>query len=180
MPTALPALMLPLLCPLPLFFETLKPLAQRLASQSRFEYIDMLDGGGFVVLLCLCDLCPPLPDSLPPDQRSPYRALGSARRKKEFLAVREILSALQLSSYPLQYLDTGKPFLAQADVEISISHAARWVGVAFAPVAVGLDIQHRSPKIERVFPRISSPEERALRLDAAAKAAALGDEGGLL
>ena len=91
-----------------------------------------------------------------------YQSFNAEGRKREFLAVRELLTFLDLTIYPLCYLDSGKPFLDGVEIEISISHSNDFAGIAFSQHSVGFDIQEYTPKTARVFGRIATSKEQLL------------------
>ncbi|HEV7379692.1 MAG TPA: 4-phosphopantetheinyl transferase, partial [Dyadobacter sp.] len=72
----------------------------------------------------------------------------SERKKKEWLAVRNLLKMMVPANTGLHYDTHGKPFLNNSDAHISISHSAEYAVVyidTFDPV--GVDIQIIKPDI---------------------------------
>lgn len=82
-------------------------------------------------------------------------------RKREFLGVRLALKALLGKEVVVIYNEDGKPFLADKSLQISISHSKNWIAVLVHPkLAVGIDIECPSPKIEKVYTRFLSELEQ--------------------
>ncbi len=67
--------------------------------------------------------------------------------------------ALPGATSQLQKLPTGKPFLAQTTLKLSISHAPCMVAVALAPFEIGMDVEAPHPRLLRIKDRVFTREE---------------------
>lgn len=89
-----------------------------------------------------------------------YQHIGSASRKKEWLAVRVLLNEV-LGFWPhINYSETGKPLLRNHSRHLSISHSRSMVGILLCtnPYA-GIDIEKTDRNIEKVSARFLSEVE---------------------
>lgn len=87
------------------------------------------------------------------------------RRKAEFAAVDLALDHLGEVDAILQHDSNGRPQLARAKWNISISHAldqqsTRHVAVLLSENPCGIDIETFRPQLERVAPRVFTQRER--------------------
>ena len=74
----------------------------------------------------------------------------SASRRLEKLAVRVLLKIMLGKENPIQYLQSGKPYLENG-IQISISHTSSYVAVVLNKnKVVALDIEHYSEKLYKV------------------------------
>jgi 4'-phosphopantetheinyl transferase EntD len=92
----------------------------------------------------------------------PALAKMSVHRQREWLSVRVLLKNLLGEEKQILYTDSGKPYLADASYHLSISHTKGYAAVIVDendPVAI--DIEHISPRVERIRSRFMSPEEEA-------------------
>lgn len=81
-------------------------------------------------------------------------------RRAEWLAVRLIVKELFGADCEVAYHSTGRPYLKNSDVHISISHTKGYAAVAYHHVApIGVDIEYVSSRVERIADRFSSQEE---------------------
>lgn len=90
----------------------------------------------------------------------PALSAMSQHRQREWLTVRTLLKQMLGREVQILYTEAGKPYLADGSYHISISHTKGYAAVALdenRPVAV--DIEHRSPRVERVRSRFMSGEE---------------------
>lgn len=86
------------------------------------------------------------------------------KKRLEFLGARTLLAFVAqntgFSYRGISKNETGKPFLIENTMEISISHCLPWVGVVLHPnKAVGIDIERPQEKLEKVAPRVFSETE---------------------
>lgn len=88
----------------------------------------------------------------------------SPRKKKEWLASRELLFLLSGEAKRLQcaYDDFGKPFLVGSQQHISISHSELWCAAMISDQICGVDIQLYSSTVQRIAERFLSEAEFAL------------------
>lgn len=84
-------------------------------------------------------------------------------RKKEWLAVRVLLSVLCEEEKKIAYTSIGKPYLEDGSFRISISHTRGYVAVALHPTKeVGIDIEQHGEKVLKVRHKFLVPEEDAI------------------
>lgn len=74
----------------------------------------------------------------------------SENRLREKAAVRVLLKELLEEEPSIGYKDSGKPFLKNTSLQISISHTKGYAAVIVSPIAVGIDIEHISDRVKRV------------------------------
>jgi phosphopantetheinyl transferase len=88
----------------------------------------------------------------------------SEHRKCEWLSVRLLLKNLLGEEKQILYTDSGKPYLADNSLYISISHTKGFVAVALdeeEPIAI--DIEYLSPRVEKIRTRfVNEVEENSL------------------
>lgn len=84
------------------------------------------------------------------------------QRKKEFLVKRIVLQhLLKEKSITIMYDESGKPFLSESPVHISISHTKKYVGaITHTSKTVGIDIEVVTPRIEKISSRFIGVGER--------------------
>lgn len=88
--------------------------------------------------------------------------IRSPQKRLQHLAGRHLLQVL-VPGFPygsLRVAASGRPFVADGSVDFSLSHTS---GVAAALVTrsgrAGIDVEHATPRIERIMPRFLHPEE---------------------
>ncbi|MDP4277618.1 MAG: 4'-phosphopantetheinyl transferase superfamily protein [Bacteroidota bacterium] len=86
--------------------------------------------------------------------------LSNPVRRAEYLAVRALAKRMGIKAETINYLPSGKPYLANDTRTISISHTKDYVAVMLSrlPLA-GIDIETRSPRVMRVRHKYMHPEE---------------------
>lgn len=90
-----------------------------------------------------------------------FSLIKTDKRKKEFLVTR--ILANQMVSTPLRiiYNSDKKPEIENSLSKISFTHSGRWVAAVYHDVlAVGIDLECPSEKIDRVVPKFTHPFER--------------------
>lgn len=87
----------------------------------------------------------------------------SARKKKEWLASRELLYQISGNANRLVcvYDDFGKPVLLGSHRHISISHSELWCAAMISDRPCGVDIQQYSTTVERIASRFLDASELA-------------------
>lgn len=96
-----------------------------------------------------------------PETLADFRKIKTDKRKLEFLAVRVALKKLLNEEFYISYTDEGKPFLAENEFNIGISHSKDWIAVAVHPNRqIGIDIECWSDKIPKLYKRFLSDEEQ--------------------
>jgi 4'-phosphopantetheinyl transferase len=86
------------------------------------------------------------------------------RRKLESLAGKYVVQLLVNGAHKLIKDEFGKPHLDGSNVQISISHSAHWAVAIVSPKAVGIDIQHVTPRLDRIAWRVMN-ENKLQQLD---------------
>ncbi len=83
----------------------------------------------------------------------------SERRKKEWISARWLIHKLSGRSKRLKCIKDayGKPYLEDHSFQISISHSQDKVAVIASPFNVGIDIQERVEKMERLSIKFQHP-----------------------
>lgn len=81
------------------------------------------------------------------------------KRKKEWIAGRIILQEL-LNEYPqIHYTQSGKPYLSNNNLHISISHTNGYVAVCKSNLKTAVDIEICTERVEKVADRFIHPNE---------------------
>jgi phosphopantetheinyl transferase len=83
----------------------------------------------------------------------------SDSRKSEWLAVRLLLRQLLGCETTIAYHDTTVPYLPDCPYHISISHTKGYAAVLLGEQPVGIDIEYRSSRINRIKSRFMNEEE---------------------
>lgn len=95
---------------------------------------------------------------LPYDEE--LQAMKSASRCMEYVAVRVLLKTLLGKEYSILHYPSGKPFLENETLRISISHTKGYVAVGVhARQEVGIDIEQRTEKVCKVRSRFVREDE---------------------
>ena len=77
--------------------------------------------------------------------------LKSSARRTEYLAVRVLLKTLLGRECEIAHYPSGKPYLPDAGLHVTISHTCGYVSVGIHPDReVGMDIEQRTHRVERV------------------------------
>ena len=88
---------------------------------------------------------------------------GSESRRKEWLAVRALLHAMEGIDKTIGYLPSGKPFLSCGKVvPLSISHTKGYAAVIIGNdnvKEVGIDIEIYGTRVRRIISRFMRPDE---------------------
>lgn len=108
------------------------------------------------------DLCTLLPSSLLLEAEQRFSAL---HRKQEWLSVRALLRELTGKKLEIAYYPSGKPYLLDSSISISISHTRGYVAVILGEKNVGIDIEQYGPRVHKVAERFMRPDEVALPFD---------------
>lgn len=82
-----------------------------------------------------------------------FRNKKSERKKIEYLATRLLLLNLLNEKQEIKYLKSGKPVLANNQLNISISHSAEFATILLSKHKIGIDIENTTRNIERVAKR---------------------------
>jgi 4'-phosphopantetheinyl transferase len=86
---------------------------------------------------------------LTPEEQQHLKTIKSNRRKTEWLSVRLLFDAMRAGKdWHIAYLESGKPYLANSNCSISISHSGKYTAIVIAPNGrAGIDIQCFNPSI---------------------------------
>ena len=94
------------------------------------------------------------------DYASECEVFSLESRRKEFLAARLLLKKLINKEERILYTIEGKPYLANNQFQLSISHTKGYVAVIVHPnQPVGIDIEYKSPRVLNIKHRFLSDEE---------------------
>lgn len=85
-----------------------------------------------------------------------------SRRRLEVLAVRCLLKEMLGEETNIQYNEYGAPSVAESEKYISISHTDGYVAAIVADNPVGIDIERRGRRVERVKSRFMQSSEEEL------------------
>lgn len=85
-------------------------------------------------------------------------AMKSEVHKKGFLAVRHLLAQAGYTDFDLLYDDNGKPYLKDGK-HISISHSFEFACIIISKYNVGIDIEQKREKIQRIASKFVNQEE---------------------
>lgn len=88
------------------------------------------------------------------------QSMTNEGRRAEWVAVRLLVQQLFGSECEVAYHPTGRPYLKDCDVHISISHTRGYAAVAYSTKGpIGLDIEHISDRVERIASRFTTQAE---------------------
>lgn len=90
----------------------------------------------------------------------PYTEFKNEKRKKEWLAVRCLLKEFEGESAAIAY-DGDKPYLAQSEKHISISHTKGYAAIATGRRKVGIDIEYKSDRANKIRNAFMDEQEEA-------------------
>jgi len=92
-----------------------------------------------------------------------YQSFVAESRKKQWLAYRLLIRILlKPDDFPVEYDQSGKPFLAGSDFHISVTHTEDLAAVIISRHArVGIDMERIRPRIEKVRDKFLHMEESA-------------------
>lgn len=88
-----------------------------------------------------------------------WHKIPSEKRRMEKWGVHELLSQVFPEGFSMAYTDIGRPYLKGYPGHISISHSGRYIAIAFSDNPVGVDVQCRVGKIERLQSRFIRSDE---------------------
>ncbi len=90
-----------------------------------------------------------------------FKNIVSEKRKLEFLGIRLAFKELFGTEKDIRYDSDGKPFFNDNSYKISVSHSKKWVAVIAHPIRqVGVDIECRTDKIQKIYKRFLSEIEQ--------------------
>ena len=107
-------------------------------------------------------------DSLSESEKIEFHAKTKdycVKRQKEYVAVRILLNQLYKDAL-IGYYPSGKPFLLNSEINISITHSDNYVAVLLSNHHIpGIDIEVKKEKIQRLRNRILGATEVAETID---------------
>ena len=88
--------------------------------------------------------------------------MSSELHRRGFLSIRHLLAAAGYTDEDLYYTEEGKPHLRDGR-NISISHSFTFTCIVVSDVAVGIDVEMRRDKIQRIAPKFIGYEQHYLQ-----------------
>ena len=117
-------------------------------------------GGIWKITETFDELCDMLPHSA--CYREHAFHFAAERRRLEYVAVRLLIFTLTGEELQVEYLPSGRPFLRDRRLQLSISHTFGYAAVLFSEeYEAGLDIEVFSEIIVKLKERLIGPEEAA-------------------
>jgi 4'-phosphopantetheinyl transferase len=99
---------------------------------------------------------------LSPSDSEVFEQLASAKRRVQWLAVRNLLQNLRPEDAEIEYDSLGRPKFIRNHTFISISHSGMYAAVQISEKhPCGIDIQEISEKMERLYPKFVNAEEES-------------------
>lgn len=96
-------------------------------------------------------------------EKATLNSFGYESRKTQWLASRALTQEVIGKKSKIAYLNSGKPYLLNNELEISISHSGKFVSlITNENSACGIDIEKISTKIEKVKHKFLHPSEHEL------------------
>lgn len=92
-----------------------------------------------------------------------YNTFVAESRKKQWLAYRLLIrEMLSPAEFPVEYDESGKPFLAGSNYHISVTHTEDLAAVIISQYdRVGIDMERIKPRVAKVREKFLSPVELA-------------------
>ncbi len=94
---------------------------------------------------------------LPVEKTVEVEKMASVNHQKQFLAKQILLHRYNLAE-KIHYMENGKPVCRDGQY-VSISHSGVYVVVAHSQEPVGIDVERKNPKLERISSRFIHPED---------------------
>ena len=93
-------------------------------------------------------------------EKQNFNAFKSKARRIQWLATRVLLKTMTNSIYKIDYSSTGKPFLKNSPIKISLSHSDKYVAILLnKKEETGIDIERIGDKIERIKHKFLNSKE---------------------
>lgn len=93
---------------------------------------------------------------------STLKSISHEARRAEWLAVRVLITEVLGNDKEIAYLPSGRPYLVDGSYHISISHTKGYAAIAYHRIrSIGIDIEHISPRVNRIAHRFTHPDEAA-------------------
>lgn len=87
------------------------------------------------------------------------RRFKATHRRMEWIAVRRLIQEILPYPVTIGYYPSGKPYLIDSPLHISISHTLEYVAVILHPQPVGLDIEQYGQQVHRITSRFIRKDE---------------------
>lgn len=85
-------------------------------------------------------------------------------RKMEYIGVRVLLKALLGKEVEIAHHPSGKPYLPDKEVHITLSHTKGYIAAGICrQYEVGMDIEYRAERVRKVVSRFLRPDEMPYR-----------------
>ncbi|MCH1478727.1 MAG: 4'-phosphopantetheinyl transferase superfamily protein [Crocinitomicaceae bacterium] len=94
-------------------------------------------------------------------ERKQLKALQHPNRKIEFIGARQLRNEM-IKNQEISYLDSGKPYLKDSKMHISISHSDAAICLCLSQNSVGIDIEIPSLRSVKVASKFCSDAESKL------------------
>lgn len=129
------------------------PLAYRLDCPNAF-------GGVWKIEETVDELVAAIPQ-VKADAENACRLFASARRQLEYVAVRALVYTLLQRCPAICYKESGKPYLADRSLFLSVSHTTGYAAVLFSENnEVGIDIERVSERVMNIRQRFLASDEK--------------------
>jgi len=84
------------------------------------------------------------------NEKTEFSRISLDRRKLEYLSVRMLLKELLGEKTLIHYSKTGKPFIKNKGVNISISHCSGLAAIMISESNIGLDVENTDRDLTRI------------------------------
>ena len=90
-----------------------------------------------------------------------FEKLSTDKRRREFLSARVLINNMLNKQVRIEYTESGKPFLANHQGNISISHSKDFLAILYhASKSVGVDIECPTERVLKVSKRFLNIDEQ--------------------
>lgn len=96
------------------------------------------------------------------DEHYEFAKIKAEKRKKEYLATRLLLQNILNRKTEIAYHKSGKPFLKNCSLKITISHSAQLVAIIVSELDTGIDVENQYRKISHAAKRFLHKNEALL------------------
>ncbi len=90
-----------------------------------------------------------------------FAKFTNEKRKKEYLAVRLLLKSMLTGNNEILYNNSGKPYLKDTNLNISISHSNDLAVVVISVKNTGIDVEPLNRPVKQIAPRVLNEQELA-------------------
>ncbi len=100
--------------------------------------------------------------SLSPNDLAGVNSFTHVARKKEWICIRLLLKKLN-RNFSIRYHDSGKPYIENSSIHISISHTKEFAGIIISDAySVGIDLERINLRINNIAHKFVSEEEEKM------------------